>query len=389
MKQKWLIPLLILLLFAAEARAEVVLILRREAQPAGNYVRICDVARVEGPDDQVREVAMTVLGPSPGKGESREFTRWDLENRLYEMGIASRVSFSGNDSVRVYGNGAARAAPRYDSAAFLPLEPLPVRSLEQRRGDAGTAGQGKTEPLAKPAPRRFDPPDRPAAMALTDDARRRVGLAVSNYLAERYKQNGSKRTDIEVEANITSASSEIPYTAYDVQVEGGLDGRVPGKARLQLVVKDTVESQPRRVEVEADTQVFARALVAARQLSRGESLEKQDVTVTRVRMEAGKSYLPPSLNAIAGREVSRNLRNGDPILAEDAIPGQAVKRGEWVVVNAMGKGWLLQSKGKALGAGMVGDMISVEDSNNKTKYSARITGRGEVEVVVKKDLTKK
>lgn len=397
MARKWCIPLLTLLLFASEARAEVVLILRREAQPAGNYVRICDIARVEGPKEQAQEVAATVLGPVPGRGQSQEFTRWDVENRLYEMGIGLRVTFSGNDVVRVYGDGAPRNGRLYDPGSFQTLEPVPLSSGTGRRSatggfrdDDGNAPAGmefrKHDPIVKPDPKEFKPTERPAgpSPSVSGDEKARLGQVVAAYLADRYRQNGVKRPDIEVEAKIASVNGAIPDGAYDVSVAEALDGRVPGRALLSVVVKDTAEAAPRRLEVAADTEVYGKTLVASRNINRGETMEKRDVTVTRVRMDAGKGYFPPTAKSVEGRETVRQLRPGEPILASDTVPGMAVKRGDAVVVDTSGKGWQVQGKAKALGTGMVGDLITVEDSSSKTKFTARITSRGKVEVVIKK-----
>lgn len=396
MRGQWLISLLALLILAGPVRAEVVLIMRREAQLSGNYVRICDIARVEGPEEQAREVAMTVLGPAPSERETRYFSRWDVETRLYEMGVTAKVSFSGNDSVRVYGNGVARQGVQSETITFGELDTIPEQTFRRRENGRGAGGEDdatmsgawrRLEPLEKPAPRTFERADTAASLpifSLQDDVKRRVGLAVSNYLANRYKEGG-KRSDIEVEAKILNVSANIPYSAHEIRVEEGVDGRVPGKALLRAMVRDTAESELREVKIEADTQVFAQALVASRQLSRGDTLELHDVVVTRVRMDAGQAYLPPSPKAAVGRELKRSLKSGDPLLAEDAVPGQAVKRGQVVEIVTMGQGWMVQGSGKAMGSGMIGDHITVEDSTTKAKFTAKITGRGKASVMVNKN----
>lgn len=394
MRVRLSISLLLLLLLAGTARAEVVLILRREAKPSGNYVRICDIARVEGPDEQVREVSLTVLGPAPMGGETKEFSRWDVETRLYEMGVAAKVSFSGNDVVRVYGSGASRRLPRND-AAFLELGPDPVPGRRTGNGgvDSGESAALVLNPkdeagrTTKPPPREFPVRERsvPPLEAMSGDAKRRLAQAVSNFLADRYKESG-RRSDVEVEAKILDVSSAISYEAHDIQVEEGLDGRVPGKAVLRVTVRDSADASPREVKVEADTEVYAQALVAARQLSKGEALEPHDVAVTRVRMEAGKAYFPPNPKVVTGREMIRALKAGEPILASEAAPGQAVKRGQKVLVETIGTGWEVKAVGKALGSGMIGDHITVEDTTTKAKYTAKITGRNKVAVLVTKNL---
>ena len=395
MRFRLLILFAIILLAAPPAHAEVVLILRREAQPAGNYVRVCDIARVEGPKELVREVSAVVLGPTPARGQTRAFSRWDVEARLYEMGVAAPFSFSGNDSVTVLGNGVPARQPVPEPAHFGQLAPIPVQSLARSPlggadGDPPrrTVGTAPSPPPAAvmPGPRVFEPKERgaPAKTPLSDEARKRIAQAASVYLANRYKEAGSRRPDLEVEATILGASGAVPHSAHEVRVENG-DGRVPGKVSLTLLVRDTEESAPREVAVEADTKLFARALVAARNLSRGESLEQRDVAVARVRMDAGKSYLPPAPAFAEGRETRRALRAGEVILAEDAEPGMVVKRGDTVEIVTTGRGWSISGTGKAQGAGMIDDMIMVEDSSTKKKYSARIVGRNRVEAVIKKN----
>lgn len=388
---KQLISLLCILLTVSCAHAEVVVIMRREAQSSGKYVRICDVARVDGPRDQAKEVAMVVLGPSPYHGETREITRWDIEARLFEMGIDARVMFSGNDMVRVFGDGMpGRMDWGDDEAAFTPLRSIPDRmAWEAGRSDgsevAGVDVNRSRSSIAKPAPRPYEAREQAAAPSLLGESRRRVELAVSDYLAGRYRNAKSKRRDIEVETKVLSVSSEIPHSAFDVVVDEAVDGQVPGKATLRVRVKDREGDSFRNVMVVADTDVFGQTLVAARHIAKGELLEARDVTVGRIRMDSGKGYLPPSPSNAAGRETKRSYKPGEPILAADAVPGLAIRRGSEIVVENRGKGWMVQTKAKALGAGAVGDMITVQDVSNKTKYQARIIAPGTVTAILKRD----
>ncbi len=385
MRRKYCIPLLVMLLLSSEAWAEVVVIMRRSAQTPGRYVRIGDIARVDGPKDQVREVAMTVLGPAPERGEIREISRWDVESRLFEMGVAAKVSFSGNSRVLVRGDGAPAGRVDHDQ----PLgELLPSPSRREAPMEAAAGIPSRPAPVAKPAPMTVarDADDRPAAAPgrLTGDAGARVGKTISHYFAERYRSGKSKRSDIEVEAQVVSASSDIPYSAYEITVADA-GGHIPGKATLRLTVRDTDDAQPRDVDVVADTAVYGKTLVAARNIPRGETLDHSDVAVARVKMESGESYLPPNPKSAAGRETRRPFRIGEVIPPAEAPAGAAVKRGDLVVMKTGGKGWGIQSRVKAHGAGGPGDIITVEDVTNKAKYPARIVGPGTVEVVVKHD----
>lgn len=387
-RQAILILLITLAFLAPQALAEVVVIMRREANSTGKYLRVCDIARVDGPGEQAREVALVVLGPSPHRGETREITRWDIEARLFEMGIDARVNFSGNDMVRVYGDGVAISG-RNDS--FQELFPFPGGSaVWDRRDGSEVAGvqRSKGERPARPYDSRFDNMGGMGfgKAALAADARRRVELALSDYFASLYRNSPSPRTDIEVDAKVLSASADIPYSAHELRVvEVDPDSRVPGKATLRVKVKNTEKDPFREVTVVADTEVYGETLVAARHLTRGEMLAERDVSVARIRMEGGIGYLPPKREAALGREAKRAFKPGDPILAADAEIGDAVKRGSQVVVENRGRGWAVQTKAKSLGSGAVGDVVTVQDLTNKTKYQARIVRPGTVTAVLKRD----
>lgn len=386
MLKKGCISLLLMLLTAAPALADVVVIVRREAQPGGNYVRVCDIARVDGPADQAREVAMTVLGPAPVRGETQEISRWDIETRLYEMGVGARVRFSGNDVVRVLGTGAPMRA---SSENFRPLDSAPGEAfVPERPVTRMERREGERTPAGKPAPVQVEPQDPgrrgDAQGDLNTEGKARVARAIGDYFADQYRAGGAGRLDIEVAASVLSASGGVPASAHGLRVEGA-EGKIPGRAKVVLFVRDEADSEERAVTVTADTEVFGLALVAVRNIARGEMMNPEDVKAARVRMEWGKSYLPPKARAVSGREAARALRPGEAVLAEDSVPGMAVKRGQLVIVDTSGKGWRVQTKAKAGGGGAVGDIITVEDMETRKKYPVRITGHGTVSVVVDKN----
>lgn len=390
------IYLLILMVMTSEAWADVVLIVRREAEASGNYIRICDIARIEGPREQTDEVAKIVLGRSPDSGRSQEFSRWDIEARLYEMGVRVRVTFTGNDMVKVYSTGnrsrGGSGFERDGSSGFQALAPVYLASDPAPGMSAKTAGAqdaigwepsgGAPAAPYKPAPRVYEPRVNPGELVsrMSVGAKTRVGKTIGEFLTKKYE-----RPDIEVESKLLSLDAGIPDDAFEIKVVEAVGGRVPGKAVLRLSVKDGPDAPDREVVAEADTDVYGLALVAARQYNRGDILANRDVMVSKVKMDSGKSYLPPNPKAVAGLEVKRGMRAGEPLTSADAQPGEAVKRGDLVVVFTKGLGYDVRGTGKAHGSGMVGDIITVEDVGSKTKFTARITGRNYVEVVVPAD----
>lgn len=379
------------MLIPSLARAEIVIILRQQAEASGNYVRVCDIARIEGPKEIAVEIAKTVLGPTPARGEVREITRWEIEHRIYEMGLETTVTFTGNDTVKVTGNGLPNHRPDYSELDGIesnrpvltfaapekpvrvaePLPEKPVRSesikpVAEKRKAETQLEQGRTK-------------HRNPLTTLGDESRETLTRTISEYLARQYN-----RPDVDVEVRLASLSESMPAAIAEATVIEALEGRIPGKASLAVRYVDFAgkESKPLSVGIEAE--VYALAPVASKPLYKGDVLSARDILITRVKMKSGSTYLPPDAKMAEGREVQKALQPGTPILATDAIPTAAVKRGATVSVDANGKGWRLQANAKALGPGEIGDIITVEDVSTKAKYQARITGHGKVAALPRK-----
>lgn len=376
MRRISLILLIMLALPVREAWADVVVIIRKEAEAVGNYVRVCDIARVEGPKDQATEVGLTVLGPTPPKGQPLEISKWEIESRLFEMGVTANIVFSGNDSVRVHGSGPRLRdyAPEPELARLQPASPAPALDLGDTaaKNAAKRQGEDKGKQSAKQAQS-----ERPID-GMTSHAKDRVGQLVSAFLSKQYQ-----RPDVEVEAKLFSVTDAVAYSAHEIEVVEALEGRVPGRASLRLRVRDDVTSEDREVTAVVDASVFGLAPVAKRQLFPGEILDPADVAVRRVKMEAGKSYLPPSPKSVDGLEIKSGLTAGAPILASQTVPTEAVKRGDTVATEVSGTGWKIQGSAKALAGGRLGEVITVQDSSTKKKYPGRIVGRGKVSLSTK------
>jgi flagella basal body P-ring formation protein FlgA len=301
------------------------------------------------------------------------------------MGITSSVSFTGNEKVKVLG-GDGRGRPR---------------SLEMEDGRFSLASLGDFPAPGLDRPASADSatrawadggqPGRPASagqsVSILDELRpelkERLAGLVSDYLAGQYS-----RPDVEIQTSLVSLSAPIPFSAREITVEEA-SGKIPGRASLRLSVRETPDSRPSLVTLSAEADISALALVAARPLAKGEILSSRDVKVGRVKMASGNSYLPPRPAAADGLELSRHLVAGEAVLAGDVSQPPAVRRGDLVqsVTKSSSRNgvWTVSASGKALGGGMPGDVITVEDPSTKAKYQARITGRGTVSVLPKRN----
>ncbi len=245
MRSITLICLFLLLLTQTPAWADVVVIVRQQAEATGNYVRICDVARVEGPRELALEVSKTILGPTPARGQIIEITRWEIEHRIYEMGLHAQVSFTGNDVVRVSGNGVPSARNQdiwmdedqsdYGHGQPFVVEPVARTNLRQPVSEEvhapvrempntpASRDFGEKLPQLAEMPKAAPRPRNPLALT-SETARERLSNAAANYIAGRYR-----RPDIEVEAKVLSVSAVVPEDAREIVVEDALEGRVPGR----------------------------------------------------------------------------------------------------------------------------------------------------------------
>jgi len=153
---------------------------------------------------------------------------------------------------------------------------------------------------------------------------------------------------------------------------------VIGSRRMTLLTRvdgEIVSNQSLRVDVEA----MAEILVAKTSMRRGSLLSADDVEPRY--QDISKLDEPIFAGEhVAGKQLKRSLRLGEPLEQHQVEYPPIIKRGEKVVINASGSGLQLTAAGEAREDGRSGEMIRVINSSSHKEVLCQVVAPGKVKV---------
>ena len=132
----------------------------------------------------------------------------------------------------------------------------------------------------------------------------------------------------------------------------------------------------------ATVKLIQPALVAARNLQRGELIAEGDFSVEMRSLPASSGDVFSQPNQALGLEVKRTIAVGDVINARRVTQPVIVKRGDKVTISAKTGGIAVVTQGTALNNGKKGQQIKVRNSKSERVVSARVSARGQVEIIL-------
>ena len=158
----------------------------------------------------------------------------------------------------------------------------------------------------------------------------------------------------------------------------GLDWGNPD--RLRRIIVRAGEAGPAPVTSQTQAQAQARkggvqVLAYTRSLSAGEEILPEDLAWTRVAV-APANALRDAEGAI-GMIARRPLREGAPVAASDMSAPVVIQAGDLVTVVYENGGVFLSLQVKAMSAGAVGEVISLQNLASRKTLQAVVTGPGQ------------
>jgi flagella basal body P-ring formation protein FlgA len=130
----------------------------------------------------------------------------------------------------------------------------------------------------------------------------------------------------------------------------------------------------------ARLEVIGRAPRARRAFARDEEITAADVDVASVEIKNVMLRRMPELSDVAGAHARRDIVAGELLTNALVVVPPAVRSGDEVHVTVTMGAVQVSGMGRASGSGQVGDMIRVTTPSNRRPLSARIIGRGAVEI---------
>ncbi|HVI34158.1 flagellar basal body P-ring formation chaperone FlgA [Phenylobacterium sp.] len=116
-------------------------------------------------------------------------------------------------------------------------------------------------------------------------------------------------------------------------------------------------------------------LTYARSLAAGEVVQPQDLVWAKV--AAAPADAPSDAEQVIGLAARRPLRAGAAVSGRDVAAAQVVKVGELITVTYEDAGISLSLQGRALSAGVAGDLINVQNTLSKKTVQAVVSGPGQ------------
>jgi len=185
--------------------------------------------------------------------------------------------------------------------------------------------------------------------------------------------------DVQVHLLEPEESVSLPGGTLGMRVIPSLTG--DGYGRRQIDVALSVQGKViQTVKALADVTALVDVAVATRAIRMDETLQPDDVTITRIPLVSTSRQYATNLDEVIGKRATRPLASHTPISM--SVLGQPflVRKGDRVTIEAKRKGLLIQTIGIMKAVGQVGQMVTVTNQDSGKDLRAKVVGPGLVRV---------
>lgn len=120
--------------------------------------------------------------------------------------------------------------------------------------------------------------------------------------------------------------------------------------------------------------------VPARNISRGDTVGPGDISMQRLPRRDLRAGVVHTKEEVVGQAARRSLRAGEPIRGDSLMEPVLVSRNDSVTIVYRAGGLTLTVRGRAIGSGARGDVVSVMNSQSNRTLEAEVTRPGVVTV---------
>jgi flagella basal body P-ring formation protein FlgA len=122
-------------------------------------------------------------------------------------------------------------------------------------------------------------------------------------------------------------------------------------------------------------------LVATKNLSRGHIIKEEDICIEERELSTISGSPAMNSNIVIGKMLNSTIKAGDVITVNMLSIPPAIRKGENIVIIAKIGSIEVETNGIALNEGMIGEIISVQNSLSGKKFNAVIIENGKVEIL--------
>lgn len=321
--------------FLAEVRGPAVLALRPDATITGDDIRLRQIARWadadQGTFDPIGDLVVARFGPAKG---FRVLALDELKTLLTDAGVnLATIHFNGPTACRV----------ERSDASFAPGAAL----------DQLTAATNPAAPTASVAATP-DGSGRTLRLALTEDLAHRLNLPVEDMqIAFRA-------------ADETALRRAEPHDNFEIRPQ-----RAGNLGEVSWVVSVSGE---KRLFVTASAKAWRNQAVVARPISARTPIGAADVTERRQLVDV----LPPdpllAKDAVVGQAAARDLKPGQVVTGQMVQAITLVRAGQDVMLDTAAGGIRLLTAARALSDGTMGQTVRMRNEQTREQFTAVVTG---------------
>lgn len=197
---------------------------------------------------------------------------------------------------------------------------------------------------------------------------------VASFLAEEYSHSNHERVEVTVGAvdkrlRIGACNQALAMNTQDTSGLGG-----------NITVQVQCKGKPAwSVHVPAQVHIFASVPVAARPLNRGDLISSADINEEILNISLIRQAFLASPSAAIGKEVKRNINQGEPLRSANLDAPTAIKRGDMVALASASGAIRVVTTGTAMSDGRIGQKIRVRNTQSTRVVSAKVTGPGQAQ----------
>lgn len=338
------IPLAVMAMSASVQAAQITLRSTAHLTQAGP-VTLGDIAALEG--DAAIALADTPFAQLAGDDASLTLTRQEVRKLLDERGVNwGRMSLRGYTRCQVTLKPARKETP------------------------------GDTSPATSPA--------QAEAVAVANPA---VAVAMDSPLTlrDRVMRELVRQSDLPADdLRITFASRDSEALAHVIlherwEIELANASRL---GRVLVVARRWEEDRVTRTHrLSADVARRMLAVVAQRDLKRGELLASGDVAIQEVDVTDPHHTPATQLSQVVGQVATQPIGRGQVIHRDDTAKPVLVRRGDQLMVRCLVGGLVIRITARANEAGGLGDVITVTNLDSNERFTARVVGTGQAMLV--------
>lgn len=188
-----------------------------------------------------------------------------------------------------------------------------------------------------------------------------------------YDTVGAAVADIDVtftDRDAALLSRQTSGERYEFEPMGSdMVGRVPVNVRCYRG-DELIET----VRVRLHVRVRRDAVLARRELRRGEVIAAEDLKTDRIWLDSDVKRPLRNAGPVVGQTVVRTVTAGRPMSHDDIRPALMVKRGETIFVRCVSGNLVMSVTARALSDGALNEVITVEPIKTRERYMVRVTG---------------